>query len=114
LALLQSGPPKKEISKKLSKLLIIFLEAFGDLFVAATEATFRSSPGTRANLHKVESTEEGLLLGELAEYTASQAHRPTPVPTMHPSKPLPATREKFRFSPKNIFLEINRVNNIIT
>jgi hypothetical protein len=62
----------------------------------------------------VEAAEEGLLLGELAEYTASQAHWLTPVPTMHPSKPSPATRAKLRFSPKNIFLEINRVNNIIT
>jgi hypothetical protein len=56
----------------LSKLLINFLEAFGDLFVAAAKAAFQSSPGTRANLHKVE------------EYTTSQVHRPTPVPTMHP------------------------------
>jgi hypothetical protein len=98
----------------LSKLLIIFLEVFGDLFVAAAEAAFQSSPGTKANLHKVEAAEEGLLLGELADYTASQAHRLTPVPTMHPSKPSPAPRAKLRFSPKNIFLEINRVNNIIT
>jgi hypothetical protein len=58
----------------LSKLLIIFLEAFGDLFVAAAEAAFQSSPGTKANLHKVEAVEEGLLLGELAEYTASSTH----------------------------------------
>jgi hypothetical protein len=35
----------------------------------------------------VEAAEEGLLLGESAEYTASQAHLPTPVPTTHPSIP---------------------------
>jgi hypothetical protein len=85
LALLQTGPQIKKITKKLSKLLIIFLEAFGDLFVTAAEAAFQSLPGTRANLHKAEAAEEALLLGELAEYTAFQAHRPTPVPTMHPS-----------------------------
>jgi hypothetical protein len=28
----------------------------------------------------VEAAEEGLLLGESAEYAASQAHRPTPIP----------------------------------
>jgi hypothetical protein len=32
----------------------------------------------------VEAAEEGLLLGESAEYTASQAHQPTTVPTTHP------------------------------
>jgi hypothetical protein len=57
----------------LSKLLIIFLDAFGDLFVAAAEAAFQSSPGTKANLHKVEAAEEGLLLGELVEYTTHDA-----------------------------------------
>jgi len=62
----------------------------------------------------VEAAEEGLLLGESAEYTASQTHRPTLVPTTHPSIPPPATQAKLRFSPKIIFLEINRVNNIIT
>ena len=94
--------------------MFIFFEAFRDPFVTAAEAASQSSSGTRANLHKVEAAEEGLLLGESAEYTASQAHRPTPVPTMHPSITPPATRAKLRFSPKIIFLEINRVNNIIT
>jgi hypothetical protein len=36
--------------------------------------------GTKVKLHKVEAAEEGLLLGESAEYTASQAHRPTQYP----------------------------------
>jgi hypothetical protein len=71
-------------------------------------------PETRANLHKGEAAEEGLLLDKTAEYTASQAHRPTPVPTTHPSIPPPATRAKLKFSPKIIFLEINRINNIVT
>jgi hypothetical protein len=62
----------------------------------------------------VEATEEGLLLGESAKYAASQTHRPTPVPTTHPSFPPPATRAILKFLPKIIFLDINRVNNIIT
>jgi hypothetical protein len=94
--------------------LFIVLEAFRDPFVTAAEAPSQSSPGTRANHHKVEAAEEGLLIGESAEYTTSQAHRQTPVPTTHPSIPLPANRAKLRFSPKNIFLNTNRVNNIIT
>jgi hypothetical protein len=94
--------------------LFIFLEVFRDLFATAAETASQSSPSTRADLHKVEVTEEGLLRGESAEYTASQAHRPTPVPTTHPSIPPPATRAKFRFSPKIIFPEINKINNIIT
>jgi hypothetical protein len=94
--------------------LFIFLEAFGDPFVTGTEAASQSSQGTRANLHKVEAAEKGLLLGELAEYTASQEHRPTLIPKTHPSIPPPATRAKLRFSPKIIFLEINKVNNFIT
>ena len=94
--------------------MFIVLEAFRDPFVTAAEAASQSSSDTRAKLHKVEAVEEGLLLGESAEYTASQAHWPTPVPTMHPSIPPPATRAKLRFSPKIIFLKINRVNNIIT
>jgi hypothetical protein len=61
----------------------------------------------------VEATEEGLLLGESAEYAASQVHRPTPVPTTHHSFPPLAIREMLRFLPKIIFLEINRINNII-
>jgi hypothetical protein len=94
--------------------MFIFLEAFSDPFVAVVEAASRSSSGTKAKLHKVDAVEEGLLLGKSAEYTASQAHRPTPVPTMHPSIPPPATRAMLRFPPNIIFLEINRVNNIIT
>jgi hypothetical protein len=94
--------------------LFIFLEAFIDSVVTAAEPASRSSPGTRANLHKVEAAEEGLLLGESAEYTVSQTHRPTPISTTHHSIPPPATRAKLRFLPKNTFLEINRVNNIIT
>jgi hypothetical protein len=62
----------------------------------------------------VEVAEEGILLCESVEYTASQTHRPTPVPTTYPSIPPSATRAKLRFSSKIIFLEINRVNNIIT
>jgi hypothetical protein len=94
--------------------LFIFLAAFNDPFVATVETASQSSPGTRAKLHKVEAAEDGLLLGESAEYAASQAHRLTPVPMTHPSFPPPATRAMLRFFPKIIFLEINRVNNIIT
>jgi hypothetical protein len=94
--------------------LFIFLGAFTDSFVTTTEAASQSSSGTRSNLHKVEAAEEGLLLGKSAEYTASQEHRPTPVPMTHPLIPLPTTQAKLRFSPKIIFLEINRINNIIT
>jgi hypothetical protein len=50
--------------------MFIFLKAFSDPFVTAVEATSQSSPGTRAKLHKVEAVEEGLLLGEIAEYAA--------------------------------------------
>jgi hypothetical protein len=89
-----------------------FFEAFRDLFVTAAEPASRSSP--RANLHKVEAAEEGLLLGESAEYTASPTHRPSPISTTHPSIPPSATRAKLKFVPKKTFLEINRVNNIIT
>jgi hypothetical protein len=94
--------------------LFIFLEAFNDPFVTTVEAASQSSSGTRAKLHKVEAAEEGLLLGESAEYAASQAHRPTPVPTTHPSLPSPTTQAMLIFLPKIIFLEINRINNIIT
>jgi hypothetical protein len=41
-----------------------YKEAFRDPFVTTAEAAPQSSPGTRANLHEVEDTEEGLLLGE--------------------------------------------------
>jgi hypothetical protein len=94
--------------------MFILLEAFRDPFVTAAESTSQSLLDTRVNLHKVEAAREGLLLGESAEYTASQAHRPTSVPMTHPSIPPPATRAKLRFSPKIIFFEINRINNIIT
>jgi hypothetical protein len=104
---------KRKIAKKF-KTLVIFLEAFSDPFITAVEATSQSSPGTRAKVHKVEAAEEGLLPGESTEYAISQAHRPTPVPTTHPSFPPPTTRAMLRFLPKIIFLEINRVNNIIT
>ena len=67
--------------------MFLFLEAFRDPFVTAAETASQSSSSIRANLHKVEATEEGLLLGESTEYTASQAHQPTPVPTTHPSIP---------------------------
>jgi hypothetical protein len=65
--------------------MFIFLEAFSDPFVTAVEAASQSSPGTKTKLYKVEATDEGLLLGESAEYTASQAHQTTPVPTTHTS-----------------------------
>jgi hypothetical protein len=94
--------------------MFIFLEVFRDPFVVAAEDASQSSSGTRANLHKVEAAEEGLLLGKSIEYTASHAHQPTLVPTTHPSIPPLATRANLRFSLKIIFLEINRVNNIIT
>jgi hypothetical protein len=94
--------------------LIIFLEAFRDLLVTTTEVASQSTPDARAKLHKMEAAEEGLLLGESAEYTATQAHRPTPTLTTQPSFPTSATRAKFRFPPKIIFLEINMINNIIT
>jgi hypothetical protein len=94
--------------------LFVFLEAFSDPFAAAVKTASQSSPETIAKLYKVEAAEEGLLLGETAEYAASQAHRPTPIPTTHPSFPSPATRAMLRFPPKNIYLEINRVSTIIT
>jgi hypothetical protein len=94
--------------------MFIFLEVFSDPLVAAVEAASQSSPGTRAKLHKVEAVKEGLLLSESTEYAASQAHRPTPIPTTHPSFPLPVTRAMLRFLPNTIFIEINRVNNITT
>jgi hypothetical protein len=48
--------------------MFIFFEASNSLFVAVVETTSRSSPDTRARLHKVEAAKEGLLLGESAEY----------------------------------------------
>jgi hypothetical protein len=51
--------------------MCIFFEAFRNPFVTAAESASQSSPGTRVNLHKVEAVEEGLLLGESVEYTAS-------------------------------------------
>jgi hypothetical protein len=53
--------------------MFIFLEAFSDPFVAAVETASQSSLGTRAKLHKVEAAEEGLLLGETAEYAANSS-----------------------------------------
>jgi hypothetical protein len=94
--------------------VFIFLKVFSDPFAAAVEAASQSSPDTRAKLHKVKAAEEGLLLGESAEYAVSQPHRPTPVPMMHPSFPSPTTRVMLRFLPKIIFFEINKINNIIT
>jgi hypothetical protein len=96
--------------------LFIFLEAFGDPFVTAIEAASQSSQGTRANLHKVEAAEEGLLLGELAEYTASRRidQLCTQDASFDSPRWRPATRAKLRFSPKIIFLEINKVNNFST
>jgi hypothetical protein len=94
--------------------LIIFLESLRDPFITAAEATSQLSPDATAELHKVEAADEGLLLGELTEYTTSQAHWPTLAHTTQPSFPTSATRAKLRFPPKIIFLEINRVNNIIT
>ena len=46
--------------------MFIFLEAFKDPFVITAEAASQSSSGTRANLHKVEAAEEGLLLGRIS------------------------------------------------
>jgi hypothetical protein len=97
----ERGPKEKENYKE-----FISLKAFSDPFVAAIEAVSQSSSSTRAKLHKVEAAEEGLLLSESAEYTASQAHRPTPVPTTHPSFPLLGTQAMLRFLPKIIFFEI--------
>jgi hypothetical protein len=94
---LQTESQRKEKLQRSVKLMFIFLEASIDSFVTAAESASQSSPRTRANLHQVEAAEEGLLLGESAEYTASQAHRPTQVPTTHPSIPPPATRAKLRF-----------------
>jgi hypothetical protein len=51
--------------------LIIFLEVLRDLFVTTVETASQSLPDTGAKLHKVKDAEEGLLLGELVEYTAS-------------------------------------------
>jgi hypothetical protein len=81
--------------------MFILLEAFRDSFVTAAESASPSSLDTRTNLHKVEAAEEGLLLGESAEHTASKAHRPTPIPTTHPSIPLLATRAKLNFHQKS-------------
>jgi hypothetical protein len=94
--------------------LFIFLETFRDPFVTAAEAASQSTSGIKANLHKVEVAEEGLLPDETTQYTTSQVHQPTQIPTTHPSIPPPAIREKHRFSPQIIFLKINKVNNIIT
>jgi hypothetical protein len=85
---------------------------FSRSVVAAVEAAPQSSLGTGAKLHKVEAVEEGLLLGESAEYAASQTHQLTPM--THASFPPPATRAMLKFLPKIIFLEINRVNITIT
>jgi hypothetical protein len=85
------GLESKGKIQRSSKLLFIFLEAFSDPFVAVVKAASQSSPGTSAKLHKVEAAEEGLLLGKSADYAASQAHQPTPVPTTRPSIPLVAT-----------------------
>jgi hypothetical protein len=70
------------------------VEAYRDLFITTAKAAPQSLPGTRVNLHKVEAVVEGLLLGESVEYTASQAHRPTPISMTHPSIPPRATREQ--------------------
>ena len=83
--------------------MFIFLEAFRDPFVTTAEAASQSSSGTRANLHKVEAADEDLLLGESAEYTASQAHRPTPVPTTHPSCNSPKIHIQKSFEFKTFF-----------
>ena len=45
--------------------MFIFLEAFRDPFVTVAETISQSSSGTRANLHKVEAADEGLLLGDI-------------------------------------------------
>ena len=52
--------------------MFIFLEALRDPFITAAKAASQSSSGTGVNLHKVEAAEEGLLLGESAEYTTSR------------------------------------------
>jgi hypothetical protein len=69
--LFQIGPQRREKLQRSLKLMFIFLEVFRDSFVTAVESASQSSPGTRANLHKVEAAEEGLLLGGSAEYTDS-------------------------------------------
>jgi hypothetical protein len=93
--LYKQDPKKVKLHGSL-KILFIFLEVFRDLLDATIEVASQSSLGTRANLHKVEAAEEASLLGEKAECTASQANRPTPVPTTHPSFPPSATRAKLR------------------
>jgi hypothetical protein len=110
----KQDPKEKGKLQRSLKLMFIFLEAFNNPFVPAVEAASQSSLGTKVKLYKVEAADEGLLLGESAEYTASQGHQPTLVPTTHPSFPPSATRAILRFLPKIIFLEINRINNIIT
>jgi hypothetical protein len=64
--LLQTGPQRKGKLRRSLKLLFIFLEAFRDPFVTAAESASQSSPGTRANLHKVEAAKEGLLLRRIS------------------------------------------------
>jgi hypothetical protein len=83
--------PKKGKLQRILKLMFIFLKAFRDSFVTVAEATSQSSTDARSKLHKIEVTEEGLLLGKSAEYTASQAHRLTPATMTQPSIPLLAT-----------------------
>jgi hypothetical protein len=70
-ACLQIVLQRKEKLQQSSELLIIFLEVLRDPFVTTIEAASQSLSDTGAKLHKVKATEEGLLLGELVEYTAS-------------------------------------------
>jgi hypothetical protein len=106
------GPQRKGKLQRSSKLLIIFLETFRDPFVTANEAASQSMSDARAKLHKVEATEEGArriswvhcLPGASAN---SDTHDTTFVSNTGNSS-------KAQISPKIIFLEINRVNNIIT
>jgi hypothetical protein len=92
--------------------LFIFLDAFRDPFVIAAEAASQSSLGTRVNLHKVEAAEEGLLLGESAEYTASRAPQSAPIPMAHPRFHCRQPKQSFDFHQRSSFSRL--MNNIIT
>jgi hypothetical protein len=71
---------KKKENYKEVQLIFIFLEAFRDPFVTAAEVASESSSSTRANLH--------------SQSPQSHVHRPTSVPTSHPSIPPPENRAK--------------------
>jgi hypothetical protein len=103
---------KRKITKKF-KLLFISLEAsvIRSLPLSKPFPNRRRAPEPNSTKWR---PQRRAYCSESAEYTASQAHRPTPVPTTHPSFTPLGTQAMLKFLPKIIFFEINRVNNIIT